>query len=206
MGSGKFPQQTCYLQKLENEKGSWVLGFSYTFLYLITALVIHYIKITVGIFLLFYSIKFPIHVPLPIHHFRHALSLFLIAGTLSLLDHCPLDFQVSQDLFMDTSCLHILFYFNFILLWSDTRTKTTFMKGTFNWELGYSFRGLIHYHHGRKHGSTHGTRAADESYSLVLRLRELYWPWLGLWNLKAHLQWHTSSNKTTTPNHLNPFK
>jgi hypothetical protein len=54
------------------------------------------------------------------------------------------------------------------------------MKGTFNWELGYSFRGLIHYHHGRKHGSTHGTRAVDESYSLVLRLRELYWPWLGL--------------------------
>jgi hypothetical protein len=32
------------------------------------------------------------------------------------------------------------------LLWRDTMT-TTLIKA-FNWGLAYSFRGLVHYHHG----------------------------------------------------------
>jgi hypothetical protein len=33
-------------------------------------------------------------------------------------------------------------------------TKATFMKKekAFNWQLAYSFRGLVHYHHGGEHG------------------------------------------------------
>jgi hypothetical protein len=29
-------------------------------------------------------------------------------------------------------------------------TKATLIKEEFNWRFAYSFRGLVHYHHGRK--------------------------------------------------------
>lgn len=38
------------------------------------------------------------------------------------------------------------------LLWEDIMTKATLTKKTFNWELAYSFRGLVHDHHGWEHG------------------------------------------------------
>jgi hypothetical protein len=31
--------------------------------------------------------------------------------------------------------------------------KVTLVKESISLELAYSFRGLVHYHHGRKHGS-----------------------------------------------------
>ena len=40
-----------------------------------------------------------------------------------------------------------------LLLWRDTMTKGIFKKKALNWGLAYSFKGLVHYHHGRKHDS-----------------------------------------------------
>jgi hypothetical protein len=47
-------------------------------------------------------------------------------------------------------------------------TKATLIKKTFNWGLAYSFRGLVYYHHGRKHGSTQASAGVvAESYILI---------------------------------------
>jgi hypothetical protein len=35
-------------------------------------------------------------------------------------------------------------------------TKTTLTQANISLGLPYRFRGLVHYHHGRKHGGRHG--------------------------------------------------
>ena len=49
-------------------------------------------------------------------------------------------------------CLRVL------SLGRHTMTKATLMRKTFNWGLAYSFRALVHCHHGRKHGSMQADR------------------------------------------------
>jgi hypothetical protein len=46
-------------------------------------------------------------------------------------------------------------------------SKAILKKERFTWGLGNSFRGLVHYHHGRKHGSMHGSGTVDENYILI---------------------------------------
>ena len=72
------------------------------------------------------------------------------------------------------------------------------MKQTFHWVLASHFRGLVHYHHGGKHGNTQGNRmikqqndkeAVESSTYRSTGIRETEKP-LGLpWpseNLKVH--------------------
>lgn len=49
----------------------------------------------------------------------------------------------------------MLFYVlvTILLLSRDTMTKGTLFKKAFNWGLAYSFRGWIHDHHDKEHGS-----------------------------------------------------
>lgn len=76
-----------------------------------------------------------------------------------------------------------------LLLWRDTISKAAFTKRrAFNWVLAYSFRCLVHYHHGT-------TGAVVESYTLNFRQRGRKTK-TRFWYLNAHPQWHTSSNKT----------
>ena len=49
-----------------------------------------------------------------------------------------------------------------LLLWRDTTTTATLLKKNVKLGLAYSFRGLVHYHHGRKHGSTQARHGAGE--------------------------------------------
>jgi hypothetical protein len=42
-------------------------------------------------------------------------------------------------------------------------TKATFMKGNTYLGLAYRFRGSVHYHHGRKHGSMQPDGAGEGS-------------------------------------------
>ena len=51
-------------------------------------------------------------------------------------------------------------------------SKTTLMKESIYRGLAHSFRGLVHYHHGREHGGKGGTGVVTESYILTYRLRE----------------------------------
>jgi hypothetical protein len=50
-----------------------------------------------------------------------------------------------------------------------TQPRQLFKKKAFNWGLGYSSRGLVHYHHGRKYssrehgGMNHGAEEVAES-------------------------------------------
>ena len=43
----------------------------------------------------------------------------------------------------------------------DTMTKATLIKENISLELAYSFRGLVHYHHGGKHGSVQADMVLD---------------------------------------------
>jgi hypothetical protein len=55
----------------------------------------------------------------------------------------------------------------------DTIIKATLLKKAFNGGLAYSFRGLIHYHHGESVAAgTHGTGEVAESYNLIHRQGE----------------------------------
>ena len=46
--------------------------------------------------------------------------------------------------------LWCVFYLGVLLLRRGIMTKTTLIKENISLELAYSFRGLLHYHHGRK--------------------------------------------------------
>jgi hypothetical protein len=41
-------------------------------------------------------------------------------------------------------------------------TKAALIKDNFELELAYSFRGSVHYHHGRKHGGTQADMVLEE--------------------------------------------
>jgi hypothetical protein len=44
-------------------------------------------------------------------------------------------------------------------------------RTAFNGGLAYSFRGLVHYHHGREHGGMRGAGAVAENDILLCRLQ-----------------------------------
>jgi hypothetical protein len=46
--------------------------------------------------------------------------------------------------------------------------EVNFIKDNFNWGLSYGFRGLVHYHHGRKHGSVQADMVLKEPRILHL--------------------------------------
>lgn len=75
-------------------------------------------------------------------------------------------------------------------------------KKAFNWGLAYSFRGLVHCYHGRKHGSTRGEMMRKK---LGATFSSAGWETrfsMGFWNFKTHPHWHTSSNKAASLNSL----
>ena len=64
------------------------------------------------------------------------------------------------------------FFLRVLLLWRNTTTKATLINENIQLGLTYSFRGSVHYHHGRKHGKGAGTlgdRKAESSISLSCR-------------------------------------
>jgi hypothetical protein len=46
---------------------------------------------------------------------------------------------------------------------TDTLTKATLIKDNIYLGLAYSFRGSVHYHHGRTHGSVQADTALEET-------------------------------------------
>ena len=46
-------------------------------------------------------------------------------------------------------------------------TKATLIKANISLELAYSFRGLVYYHHGRKHGSMQADRVLERYLSIL---------------------------------------
>jgi hypothetical protein len=50
-------------------------------------------------------------------------------------------------------------------------TKATLIRTTFNWGLAYSFRGSVHYHHGRKLGSIQVGLVLEKPRILLLDLK-----------------------------------
>lgn len=58
-----------------------------------------------------------------------------------------------------------------------------------------------------KHGHAEAGMALEpRAYILTHRRQEDTGPGLGFGNLKAHLQWHASSDEATPPNPSNPFR
>ena len=47
-------------------------------------------------------------------------------------------------------------------------TKVTLIKESIYRGIAYSFRALVHHHHGKEHDSMHGTGTVAESHILVL--------------------------------------
>jgi hypothetical protein len=69
-------------------------------------------------------------------------------------------------------------------------TKTTLRKKARNGGLTYSFRGLVHYHHGKEHGGE--GMALAESYTLICRnKRNRTLLTIDFANLNAHPREHT---------------
>ena len=67
----------------------------------------------------------------------------------------------------------------FLLLWKDTITMPTLIKANISLGLAYSFRGLFHYHHGRKHGSMQADMVLERSWEFYIeigRQQEVNWP------------------------------
>jgi len=91
----------------------------------------------------------------------------------------------------------------FLLLWRDTRTKATLIKANMKLGLAPRFRGLVHYHHSRKHGSVQADMVLEELRVLHLipkaNRRRLASRQLGGGSQSPLLQWHTSSNNKATP-------
>jgi hypothetical protein len=50
-------------------------------------------------------------------------------------------------------------------------TKTTLIKDNVSLELAYRFRGSVHYHHGRKHGSIQAGMTLEELRVIHLVLK-----------------------------------
>jgi hypothetical protein len=92
-----------------------------------------------------------------------------------------------------------------LLLWRDTMTMATLIKESILLGLAYSFRGLVHYHHGRKHGSVPAGIVMKKSLG-VLHMeslaedREKHWPTPMTY---FHQQRYTYSNKAMPPS---PFQ
>ena len=85
-----------------------------------------------------------------------------------------------------------------LLLWRDTTSMATLIKESICWRLAKSFRGLSIYLPSRQEVWQPAGRQVWhwggnwELYNLILR----HQVGVGL-SLKAHFQWHTSSNKAT---------
>lgn len=75
--------------------------------------------------------------------------------------------------------------------------------------VGYSFRGLFHYHHDKKNDDTLADMVLKKEYpnvedpSVLHRNQQAEWrqrttgPGFCFWNPKAHFQWYASSSKVT---------
>lgn len=92
----------------------------------------------------------------------------------------------------------------------DPITKATHKKKALNWGCAHNIKGLVHYHHGRKHHGIHGTAALVQNYILICRLRERAWAWRRLLKPQSPppvtcllQQGHTYSDKSIPPN---PFQ
>ena len=59
--------------------------------------------------------------------------------------------------------LHSWRCFRILLCWRDTMTMTTLILENIYVGLAYSFRGLVHYCHGRKHDGRHGAGEGAKS-------------------------------------------
>ena len=59
-------------------------------------------------------------------------------------------------------------------------TKAAVIKDSITLRLAYSFRGLVHYHHGEEHGGTQATESYISRWKI--RKRESHWAWLGFLN------------------------
>lgn len=47
-------------------------------------------------------------------------------------------------------------------------TMVIFIKENIYWEFAYTFRGIVHYHHGRKYGSMQAEVKLEESRVLYI--------------------------------------
>jgi hypothetical protein len=79
-------------------------------------------------------------------------------------------------------------------------TRATLIKENISLELAYSFRGLVHYHHGRKHGSMQANiLLGKELRVLHLDPKATEGDWIPDW---AELEHSETSNPTPTVTHL----
>lgn len=72
-------------------------------------------------------------------------------------------------------------------------------------ELDYSFRELVHDHHGRDHGGKRVAMVLEQQLRVYILIfsqeaENKAGPGVEFWNFKAYTQWHNSSNKVTSPN------
>ena len=92
------------------------------------------------------------------------------------------------------------------LLWRDSMTTATLLKENISLGLAYSFKGSVHCHHGRKHGSIQAGTVLEELRLDPQAARDCVPQWAKLdhvWSQSPPPQWHTSSNKDTpTPARL----
>lgn len=85
-------------------------------------------------------------------------------------------------------------------------TVTSYTQNILIWGSQFQ-RASVHFHHSREHVSEHsagaGIRNLDPYWQKGGIVR--HWPGVDLWNLKAFLQWHTSSHRTTPLNRSKQF-
>lgn len=101
-----------------------------------------------------------------------------------------------------------MFLLGLLFLWRNWMNMSTIIKETLNWGCFIVHR-FSFYHHGRKQGNMQVYMVLDQ---LLRGLHSDLWegrhsgtgPGLGIWKLKTHPQWHTSSNNITptTKRHL----
>jgi hypothetical protein len=91
-------------------------------------------------------------------------------------------------------------------------TRATLIKENISLGMAYRFRGLVHYHHGTKHGSIHTDMELDELRALRLYLKAAEGDCVPHQVSKptptvTHIlqQGHTYSNKATSPNSATPY-
>ena len=100
------------------------------------------------------------------------------------------------------------------LLWRDTMTKITLIKANICLGLAYSFRGSVHYHHGRKHGSMQAYLVLEKELRILHLGPEAARKRLSHTGVEPEhrrpqsphflQQGHTSSNNATPPNSVTP--
>jgi hypothetical protein len=92
-----------------------------------------------------------------------------------------------------------------LLLWTDTMTKATIIRTTFNWGwlTGSKVQSISITVGVWQHPARHGAGGAESSISLsesrILASRQLEWR-----SQSPYPQWHTKSNKATPSNSASP--